>query len=198
MHEATTDNCKTMDEFNEMELLLTKYTPLVKATAALYKGRHAEYEDLVQEGYVALMILIPKCKDRQWLSAFLKNHLPGYIRAAARRQGWKWHTKICRISDDIEESLTDDGRDDIHNSLEIREMLGAALSKEERDLVTALASGSTHSELAEQLSMTRQGVSAKVERIRKKLKRYVIETGGHGEGPEPEPQGSHFLGLRAA
>ena len=61
------------------------YKPLVKAVAKRYQGRGAEYDDLVQEGCLALLILVPKCPDPQWLACFLKNHLPGYIRDAAAR-----------------------------------------------------------------------------------------------------------------
>ena len=37
--------------------IVDSYTPLVRATARRYEGRGADYEDLVQEGYLALLIL---------------------------------------------------------------------------------------------------------------------------------------------
>ena len=70
------------DQLND---LLVKFTPLVRATAFRYTGRGAEFEDLLQEGYLALIILIRRCTDRQWLAAYLLNRLPGYVRAAASR-----------------------------------------------------------------------------------------------------------------
>ena len=65
--------------------LLLSYTPLVRATAHRYMGRGAEFDDLVQEGYLALLLLIPRCGDREWLPLFLKSRLPGYVRAAAKK-----------------------------------------------------------------------------------------------------------------
>ncbi|MCD7954137.1 MAG: hypothetical protein LUG14_14845, partial [Synergistaceae bacterium] len=47
------------------------YKPLVKAVAKRYQGCGAEYDDLVQEGCLALLILVPKCPDPQWLALFL-------------------------------------------------------------------------------------------------------------------------------
>ena len=67
------------------EELIAKYEPLVKATAKRYAGRGAEYEDLVQEGYLALLILNEKCTDKEWLTAFIARRLPGYVRTAAQR-----------------------------------------------------------------------------------------------------------------
>lgn len=65
--------------------LLLSYTPLVRATAHRYMGRGAEFDDLVQEGYLALLLLIPRCGDREWLPLFLKSRLPGYVRAVAKK-----------------------------------------------------------------------------------------------------------------
>ena len=65
-----------MTETSEMAKIASQYAPLVKATAARYQGRGAEYEDLVQEGYMALVILVPQCADRRWLPYFLKTPPP--------------------------------------------------------------------------------------------------------------------------
>ena len=67
------------------EELIAKYEPLVKATAKRYAGRGAEYEDLVQEGYLALLILNEKCTDKNWLTAFIASRLPG-LRQSSRRE----------------------------------------------------------------------------------------------------------------
>lgn len=72
-----------MNDIEEIkkEELIAKYEPLVKATARRYAVRGAEFEDLVQEGYLALLILNEKCTDKQWLTAFIASRLPGYERA---------------------------------------------------------------------------------------------------------------------
>ena len=74
-----------MNSEAQVREIVESYTPLVKATACRYQGRGADYEDLVQEGYLALLFLIPKCPDMKWLAHFLKNNLPGIVRDAAVR-----------------------------------------------------------------------------------------------------------------
>ena len=55
-----------MNDTNETTMtedeLIEKYAPMVMATARRYAGRGAEYEDLVQEGFLALLILIRKMR----------------------------------------------------------------------------------------------------------------------------------------
>ena len=46
-----------MNSAADIVRITREYTPLVKAAAAKYQGRGAEYEDLVQEGYMALVVL---------------------------------------------------------------------------------------------------------------------------------------------
>ena len=43
-----------MNNASDIERIAREYTPLVKAAAAKYQGRGAEYEDLVQEGMIGL------------------------------------------------------------------------------------------------------------------------------------------------
>jgi DNA-directed RNA polymerase specialized sigma subunit len=55
---------KIMSEQTIMNTINTEqaakdFTPLIKATAHRYAGRGAEYDDLVQEGYLALLRLVP-------------------------------------------------------------------------------------------------------------------------------------------
>ena len=68
-----------------VEAELEAYAPLVRSVAWRYAGRGAEFEDLVQEGCLALLVLIPRCPDRRWLARYLKTNLPGYVRDAAAR-----------------------------------------------------------------------------------------------------------------
>ncbi len=74
-----------MAEICGMEKIARDYAPLVKAAAAKYQGRGAEYDDLVQEGYMAVIILAPQCRDRKWLPLFLKSGIPRSVRDAAER-----------------------------------------------------------------------------------------------------------------
>lgn len=65
--------------------IIEDYTPLVLATACRYQGRGADLDDLKQEGYLALIRLVPQCPDMKWLAYYLKTRLPGHVRDAAAR-----------------------------------------------------------------------------------------------------------------
>ena len=65
--------------------IIRAYRPLVLAVAGRYQGRGADFCDLEQEGYLALLILVPQCPDMNWLAYFLRCRLPGVVRDAAAR-----------------------------------------------------------------------------------------------------------------
>lgn len=160
---------------SEKEGLLTQFQPLVKTVAARYEGRGAEYEDLIQEGNLALLILEPKCKDKQWLPAYLKSRLPGYVRTAAERAR---KGQAESLAEDMESILPDSESGKERDEFELRELLARVLTKEEFDLTQALVEGFTQEELASLLGISQQAVSARVKRVREKLAPLVAENYG--------------------
>lgn len=155
---------------SDIETLLTKFSPLVKATAARYQGRGAEYDDLVQEGYLALLALIPKCRDERWLAAFLKNRLPGYVRAAA----WRMRGRgASPLDEEFESFLPDERSGEERGEVELRELLARTLTAEELDVTQALLEGFTQTELAELMAVSQQAISAKIRKIKDKLRPHV-------------------------
>ena len=148
--------------------IVDSYTPLVRATARRYEGRGADYEDLVQEGYLALLILIPKCPDMKWLAHFLKNNLPGLVRdAAARmRRGRAQGDEV--LLEEIEETVG--AEEEGYREAELRAILFRVLTPEELDLTQALLEGIKQREIAENLGVSQQAVAARLRKIRDKLK----------------------------
>lgn len=158
-------------EAKEMEKIAFEYSPLVKAAAARYQGRGAEYEDLVQEGYMALVLLVPQCRDRQWLPLFLKNRLPYHVRDAASRMR-KW--KRCGdevLLEEIEE--TAGAEEEKYGEAELRETLRRLLTRGELDMTQALLEGFTQAEIARELGISQQAVAARLKKIRDKLRPLV-------------------------
>ena len=80
-----------------VEAELEAYAPLVRSVAWRYAGRGAEFEDLVQEGCLALLVLIPRCPDRRWLARYPQNQPSGLC---ARRGGENEKTDNERRRDD--------------------------------------------------------------------------------------------------
>ena len=148
--------------------IVDSYPPQVRATARRYEGRGADYEDLVQEGYLALLILIPKCPDMKWLAHFLKNNLPGLVRdAAARmRRGRAQGDEV--LLEEIEE--TAGAEEEGYREAELRAILFRVLTPEELDLTQALLEGFKQREIAENLGVSQQAVAARLRKIRDKLK----------------------------
>lgn len=158
----------------ELGAMVLKYTPLVKAAAHRYEGRGADFEDLVQEGFMALLILIPRCREIKWLPLFLRNRLPGYVRAAAAKmRGQAGNGDTCDL-ECIEEVISDTQSSDSLKSCELRDLLERTLSQEELDITQALLEGFTQKDIAEITGVSQQAVSQKLRKIRRKLKKVII------------------------
>jgi RNA polymerase sigma factor (sigma-70 family) len=152
-----------MEQYSyNMEQELERFQPLVKATARRYEGRGAEFDDLVQEGYVALLELIPKCGDPGKLPLYLKERLPARVRAAARRE-WR-HNGLSL--EDIE------GTGEEPADLEkpsFPDPLMETLGQKEKKIAELLTEGFTQKEISEQFGISQQAVSARVKKMRQKL-----------------------------
>ena len=160
----------------ELGVMVLSYAPLVKATAHRYEGRGADFEDLVQEGFMALLVLIPKCKEIKWLPLFLRNRLPGYVRAAAARmRNQTGNGDVCDL-ECIEEIISDSESTSKIESCELRELLERTLSQEELDITQALIEGFTQKDIAEITGVSQQAVSQKLRKIRNKLKKVIDST----------------------
>ena len=157
------------------EELIVKYEPLVKATARRYAGRGAEYEDLVQEGYLALLILNEKCTDKEWLTAFIARRLPGYVRTAAQRlRGLRTRTNLIDI-DDLQEILHDVTEEERRRLFELIYMLRRNLLPGEFIMANDVMEGCTQNDLAEKYHISQQAVSARIKKIRTKLEPVFCE-----------------------
>ena len=160
-----------MTDAPTMKEIAARYTPLVRAAAKRYQGRGAEFEDLVQEGYLALILLTGKCRNMKWLPLFLKKRLPAAVRDAAARIR---RTCPCFDGPPVEEiEETHGGDDENYSESELRETLRRALSPAELDITQALMEGFTQREIARALGISQQAVAARLKIIRRKLKEVI-------------------------
>lgn len=156
------------DEITKEELI-AKYGPLAKASARRYAGRGAEYEDLLQEAYLALLILNEKCSDKEWLTAFIANRLPGYVRNAARKlRGLRSKTNIMDF-EFLPEIIIDPSEEERRMLFEIIYIIKKKLLPGEFIMVREVMDGWTQSELAGKHDITQQAVCARLKKIRAKL-----------------------------
>jgi len=148
----------------ECEDVLKKFRPLVEATARRFADNGADFDDLVQEGYLAIMELLPRCRNKKFLPKFLKLRVTARVKARAN----KWWKPFKR-SDEFDPER--------HSPAYVEELPWTRWVAEgvlpERDcrIVRLLEAGFTQQEIAEDLGLTQQAVSFRVGRIRKKLKK---------------------------
>lgn len=147
----------------DMEYELRRFRPLVTATARRYAGRGADFDDLVQEGYLALLELVPRCGDPERLPLFLKNRLPARVRAAARREWRQQHVLLENMEGTPEEPAIFEEPHIPDRTVE------ECLCGEDRELVILLAGGFSQKEAAERFGITQQAVSARLRMVRKRL-----------------------------
>lgn len=147
----------------DMNAEVLRFRPLVMATARRYAGRGADFDDLVQEGYLALLLLIPRCGDPARLPLFLKSRLPGRVRAAARREWRSDHMALEDIEGTSGEPFVFE--EPYFPGPAVEQTIGT----EERELVRLLLEGFSQKEAAERFGVTQQAISARVRLIRKHL-----------------------------
>lgn len=173
---------ENMDEQNPLNGTVLAFKPLVISIARRYAGRGAELEDLIQEGYRRLYILIPLCPDPEWLKYFLKMRLHSYIGDVAkklRRKKENIPLYVLTPEGDEEQGegfLVPDKRPQVeYERMEIRDMLRRVLSDEELDLVQAVMEGFTQKEIGEILGISHQAVHKRLRKIGAKLKPVMAE-----------------------
>ena len=143
------------------------YRPLVRSVARQYRGNGAEFDDLCQEGCLAMMKLMDKCTSEKNLALFLQMAVKRAVRDAARRLRWKEHPADLEPYEELAEP--EDLPAVYEAPIEIELLLKQLPDARDRQLVFRLVEGATQTEAARQLGLTQQGVSARLGHIRRTL-----------------------------
>ena len=161
------------------ENVVRRFEPLVRATARHYAGRGADFDDLVQEGVLALLLLLPRCRVPEALPLFLKQGVARAVRDAARRlrRPESWIQEPEDEEEDPREMPSDQTREDLDAW-----MLLDAIEPEERLLVVALAAGATQTEVGTRHGISRTTVGFRLARLRR---RWGALFGASGPGRAP-------------
>jgi RNA polymerase sigma factor (sigma-70 family) len=144
----------------ETEKTLTCYTPLIRSLARRYVGPGSEFEDLVQEGYLALLKLLPRCRNEAALPAFLAKALRRALRDSAAK-GWRRGRPIIDGDvDKYEETLA--AEPDLN-------LAAWGLNPEDEHLLRLLLDGLSQKEAGLRLGLSQQAVSRRLKGLGKSL-----------------------------
>jgi RNA polymerase sigma factor (sigma-70 family) len=149
------------------ERIVKDFRPLVKAAARQYKGRGAEFDDLCQEGSLAVLRLLPRCTKEDHVALFLRMAVKRAVRDAARRLRWKERPADLEPYEELAEP--EDLPAVYEAPIEIELLLKQLPDARDRQLVFRLVEGATQTEAARELGLTQQGVSARLGHIRRTL-----------------------------
>lgn len=171
---ADTRNGAMDTDAPNLDELAEKFRPLVRSVARRYANNHADREDLEQEGYLALIKLARRGK-RGDMALLLKNHLPAYVRDAARKL-WRHEEKSEPLADgeggEREWLLPDARSEEDLRKLELDDELERLLPPDLLAVARALLDGMTQTETAELTGTSRAAVARRVGKLRRLLRGY--------------------------
>lgn len=145
------------------------YMPRIRALAGRYCGRGAEFDDLVQEGFLALASLCARHRHEgrsEDLALYLWFRLPARVRdAAARLRRPDRGDSLEALAEADVPFEPADPRDD-YRLCELR----ASLPPEGQELLRSLSPYATVSEAAQALGVPATTLFSRIERLKKKLR----------------------------
>lgn len=160
-----------------------KYEPLVAACARRYEGRGAEYDDLAQEGRLAVLRIARRVNAAELARALIRG-VPSAVRDAAERMtrrgrpGRASRAATVSLSSsqdadgegvELEELIEDPSCEDSRASAELRATLELCFTDKERATASALMRGMTIEEIAADGGQSKSAVAMRIRRMRKKL-----------------------------
>jgi RNA polymerase sigma factor (sigma-70 family) len=156
-----------------MTALMEAFAPLISSVARRYEGRGAEFDDLKQEGCLALLQIARRTGKRQFLRTLSRN-LPGRVRDAAKRMRGREAVSLYDAAPGAEETplcetIPDPLAEERMESAELAATIERCLSAREYATAYALAEGRTYDEIASATNATKQAVANRVRRIRQRL-----------------------------
>jgi len=161
---------------DETNAILIGATPLIKKYARYYAwyyyGFGVEYEDLFQDGILAVLSLM-ESRERENLDHGIRTCLRGMIRDASERtlrQGCAERSNTPPESDDgsasLEESVPDKSAEEDTRRVEIMHDIKRCLDERNYEIAVMLLEERSLAEIGRALGITKQAVANRVKKIR--------------------------------
>jgi len=171
------------------EMLLQKYSRLVKICSRPYFLAGGDSEDLIQEGMMGLLSAIRRYNPdrvasfKTYAELCIRNHLYTAIKSASRFKHIPLNNYVSFESPQFDENHAFSAGSSANPEellinrervAEITESLSGSLSGFESQVLELYFDGLSYVEIAKKISKTPKSVDNAVQRIRKKLARYLI------------------------
>ena len=191
--------CHNGDSLSE-EYLLNKYKNFVRSKARSYFLIGADHEDIVQEGMIGLYKAIRAFKQEK-LSSFrafaelcITRQIITAIKTATRQKHIPLNSYVSlnkplydeesdrTLLDILMEGTTSNPEDMIINQENlgnIRQKINEVLSGLEQEVLAAYLDGKSYQEIAEALGRHVKSIDNALQRVKRKLEKYLEETAGY-------------------
>jgi RNA polymerase sporulation-specific sigma factor len=163
-----------------MDLLLSRYFPLVKYGIRRYFLTGGEDEDLLQEGYIGLFKAVQTYDETKndvfypFAKMCIENQLRTAVTASNRKKHLPLNTSVPMDAEENHEFQSMEGNpEEIILAKELEadraEMIEERLSPFEQKVVCLYLDGLSYMEIAEQLGKTPKSIDNAIQRVKKKL-----------------------------
>jgi RNA polymerase sigma factor (sigma-70 family) len=163
----------------QVEEFLSANSETVSRYASKYTGRGAEYEDLKQEGYLAILSCLREYSKRETRRR-LGSSLKGIISDRAAKQRRRENTvRLSQCDDDTDEALlkeehiSDASAAGDFSLVEFTDTLERVLKSDDMRVAGMLMDGWTQAEIARRFNVTQQSISKRIARMRTALRNMI-------------------------
>ena len=164
-----------------VSVLVARHSVIVRAKAARYNGAGVDSDDLAQEGMLGLLSAIYSFNPElgvpftAYASICVSNSISSYLKSSARLKHLPLNdfreldSNIIDFSQSPEDLVID--RDELEG---LKKLIFSQLSGREKSVITLYLAGCSYDEIAENLDTSVKSVDNALQRVRRKLRKSVI------------------------
>lgn len=163
-------------QYEYLDILISRYMPLILKTSAAYEGSGADSEDLIEEGILAVFSAVKafdgtKASFSAFAALCIKRAMSSHIRTVSA--GKRIPDRLVSSLDEVDIS-SPDTPEQLYIQKEslqsLKESIRFSLTELEYSVLCAYLEGFTHQQIAARLDISLKSVDNALSRIRKKLK----------------------------
>ncbi len=166
------------DAEKAVSVLLSRFSPLVRAIALRYRAEGVEFDDLVQEGMLGLLSAVHTYKSaaeasfKTYAAVCISNRIISFVRFSLSPRQMPLNN-----SGELDDNIIDNLHDPVDIVIEMDELdslkvsLIGKLSVMEKRVIYLYLAGCSYEEIAKKLDSTAKSVDNALQRVRRKLRK---------------------------